>query len=275
MTGTIFDIKEFSIQDGPGARTTVFMKGCPLSCKWCHNPEGLSPFPELMVKTARCRHCGRCFEKCGHPECAPFGRCVHACPDRLISICGREWDAEALAEKLAKQADFFAVSGGGVTVSGGEPTLQAEFVAELLWRLGKKHIHRAVETCGFAAPERFMMVVENADYVMMDIKLADPEAHREWCGVDNAPIFENFDRLKKSGVQYLIRVPLIPGVTDTRENLTAVSKIVGDSSVELLGYNSFAGAKYPDVGKAYALSGKEKEETAPDISIFANAVYSR
>ena len=102
MTGTIFDIKEFSVHDGPGVRTTVFMKGCPLSCKWCHNPEGLSPEPEIMVRTARCRHCGRCLKPCTHPECQPFHRCIHACPDGLVSIVGKTWDAEKLAEKLAR-----------------------------------------------------------------------------------------------------------------------------------------------------------------------------
>ena len=188
MTGTIFDIKEFSVHDGPGVRTTVFMKGCPLSCKWCHNPEGLSPELEIMVRTARCRHCGRCLKPCTHPECQPFHRCIHACPDGLVSIVGKTWDAGSLAEKLAREADFFASSGGGVTVSGGEPTMQAEFVSELLGLLGEKKIHRAVETCGFASAERYMSVIDNADFVMMDIKLADPERHKKWCGVDNSPI---------------------------------------------------------------------------------------
>ena len=118
MTGTVFDIKEFSVHDGPGVRTTVFMKGCPLSCRWCHNPEGLSPEPELMVRTARCRRCGRCMQPCTHAECRPYGRCLHACPDGLVSVAGKVWEADALAEKLLQNADFMQMSGGGVTISG-------------------------------------------------------------------------------------------------------------------------------------------------------------
>ena len=273
MTGTIFDIKEFSVHDGPGVRTTVFMKGCPLSCKWCHNPEGLSPEPEIMVRTARCRHCGRCLKPCTHPECQPFHRCIHACPDGLVSIVGKTWDAGSLAENLAREADFFASSGGGVTVSGGEPTMQAEFVSELLGLLGEKKIHRAVETCGFTSADRYMSVIDNADFVMMDIKLADPERHKKWCGVDNSPILANFERLKASGKPHLIRVPLIPDITDTRENLAAIAEIVGDSPVELLGYNSFAGAKYEGVGRVYTLENKKNREV--DLTLFRNAKLSR
>lgn len=273
MTGTVFDVKEFSVHDGPGVRTTVFLKGCPLSCRWCHNPEGLSPRPELMVRTARCKHCGRCMKKCSHPECQPYGRCIEACPDGLISICGAEWEADALAEKLLKNADFMRSAGGGVTISGGEPTLQAEFAAELLRLLGEGRVHRAVETCGYTTPERFEMILENVDFVMMDIKLADPEQHKKWCGVDNAPILANFRRLRASGKPYLIRVPLIPDITDTRENLSAISEIVGDSPVELLGYNSFAGAKYEGVGRVYTLPDKKNNEI--DLSIFRNARLSK
>ncbi len=267
MTGTVFDIKEFSVHDGPGARTTVFVKGCPLSCKWCHNPEGLSPKPELMVKTARCRHCGRCMKPCDHPECQSFGRCLHACPDGLISVAGKLWETGDLAAYLLKNADFMNACGGGVTISGGEPTMQAEFVAELLDKLSS--VHRAVQTCGYTTGERFMSIVDRVELVMMDIKLADPAEHKRWCGVDNAPILENFRRLKASGREHIIRVPLIPDITDTRENLAAVSKIVGNSRVELLPYNNLAGAKYASVGRVYTLPDAKNREI--DLSLFENA----
>lgn len=273
MLGTIFDIKEFSVHDGPGVRTTVFFKGCPLFCKWCHNPEGLSGKPELMVRTARCKHCGRCMTTCEHPECQPYGRCIEACPDGLISICGREWDSEALAEKLLKNADFFKTSGGGITLSGGEPSMQTEFAAELLELIGKAGVHRTIETCGFTSGESFERLLERLDYVMMDIKLADPLEHKKWCGVDNRPILENLKRLQSSGKPHLIRVPLIPDITDTMENLRAVSEIVKDSPVELLGYNSFAGAKYEGVGRVYTLPNKKNNEI--DLSIFQNARLSK
>lgn len=267
MTGTVFDIKEFSVHDGPGVRTTVFMKGCPLSCRWCHNPEGLSPEAELMVRTARCRHCGACMRPCGHEECKPFGRCLHACPDGLVSVAGKVWDADELAEKLLQNADFMQMSGGGVTVSGGEPTMQAEFVCALLDRL--KAVHRAVQTCAFTSAERFEAVISRCDYVMMDIKLADPAMHRKYCGVDNAPILANFERLRRSGKPYTIRVPLIPDITDTRENLAAIAEIVGDSAVELLPYNTFAGAKYEGVGRVYTLDSKPNNPV--DVTLFRNA----
>lgn len=273
MRGTVFDIKEFSVQDGLGVRTTVFLKGCPLRCSWCHNPEGLSRELELMVKTARCRHCGRCTAECDHDECRPYKRCIKVCPDGLISICGKEWEAEELADKLIRSADFFEASGGGVTISGGEPSMQTEFAAELLEILGRHGIHRAIETCGFTSKENFKLLLERLDYIMMDIKLADPEQHKKWCGVDNKPILENFELLRASGKPYLIRVPLIPDITDTDENLKAISEIVGDSNVELLGYNSFAGAKYEGVGRVYTLENKDNNKIDP--SIFKNAKLSK
>lgn len=268
--GIVFDIKEFAVHDGPGVRTTVFMKGCPLSCRWCHNPEGLSPRPELMVKTARCRHCGLCTRPCEHEDCKPYGRCLHICPEGLISVVGKSWTPDELAARILRDYDFLK-SSGGVTISGGEPTMQSEFVSELLRRL--HGLHRAVETCGYCSGERFMSVINECDYVIMDIKLADPEAHKYWCGVDNRPILENFERLRSSGREFLVRVPLIPDITDTSENLAAISDIVGDSHVELLGYNRMAGAKYAGVGREYTLPDKPNNEI--DLALFKHAVLSR
>ncbi|MBQ8552259.1 MAG: glycyl-radical enzyme activating protein [Clostridia bacterium] len=267
MTGIVFDIKEFSVHDGPGVRTTVFMKGCPLSCKWCHNPEGLSPTPEIMVRTARCRHCGLCKAHCSHVDCKPYERCLHACPDGLVSVVGKVWDSDELAKKLLENADFMETSGGGVTVSGGEPTMQADFVCELFDRLSG--VHRAVETCGFCGSDKFLRILDRVELVMMDVKLADPALHKKWCGVSNEPILANLERLKKSGKPHIIRVPLIPNITDTRENLFAISELIGDSPVELLPYNPFAGAKYEGVGKIYTLDGGENAHV--DLTIFKNA----
>jgi len=267
MTGTVFDIKEFSVHDGPGVRTTVFLKGCPLSCKWCHNPEGLSPKPEIMVRTARCRHCGLCMKPCVHEDCKPYGRCLHVCPDGLVSVVGKVWDADELAAKLLKNADFMESSGGGVTVSGGEPTMQADFLCELLDKLSS--VHRAIETCGFCSEERFLAVLDRVDYIMMDIKLADADMHKKWCGTDNALILKNLENVKKSGKPHLFRVPLIPDITDTEENLRTISALAGDSPVELLPYNPFAGAKYEGVGRSFTLTAKENRTV--DLSVFQNA----
>ena len=268
QTGRVFDIKEFSVNDGPGVRTTVFFKGCPLRCVWCHNPEGLETGRGVLVRQKGCLQCGRCRLPCTHPECQGLGRCLHACPAGLVEELGREWTASALAARLLRDKELFESSGGGVTLSGGEPLLQHEFAVELLRQLP---VHRAIETSGFATEEVFSRVIAEVDYVMMDIKLADPEAHRRYTGVDNAPILRNFELLRQSGKPYLVRVPLIPDVTDTPENLAKIATVVGDSPTELLPYNRMAGAKYASVGKTFTDLITRDTNNKIDLSVFQNA----
>ena len=179
MTGTIFDIKEFSLHDGPGARTTVFLKGCPLRCRWCHNPEGLKREEQLMVKTARCKSCGRCFMPCEHPECQLFKRCIHACPEGLVEISGKKIEAKELAGILMRNADILNFNNGGITISGGEPLMQWEFVEELIESLD---CHTAIETSGYAEKDIFKRIIDKVDYILMDIKLADREEHKKYTG---------------------------------------------------------------------------------------------
>ena len=250
MKGLIFDIKEFAVHDGSGIRTTVFMKGCPLRCAWCHNPEGLSPKKELYISQNNCTCCGLCRRQCNHVECKPFGRCLHICPQDLVRIAGEEWEAEALAKKLLRYEGIFNSTGGGVTVSGGEPLLQAEFCRELLGLL-RGRVHTAIETSGYASIEDFKSVVGLCDFVFMDIKLADSDGHKKYTGVDNGIILENAQWLKASGKPHTFRTPLIPNITDTPENLDAISAIVGDSSWEKLPYNELAPVKYKNVGREY------------------------
>jgi len=266
--GHIFDIKEFSVNDGPGVRTTVFFRGCPLRCVWCHNPEGLDTGRGVLIRRNGCLDCGRCRQPCQHPECEGLGRCLHACPMGLVEELGREWDAPSLAARVMRDADLFESSGGGVTLSGGEPLLQHEFAAELLRLLP---VHKAIETSGFASGEVFRRIIGLVDYVMMDLKLIDPELHRRYCGADNAPILKNFEILRESGKPYLIRVPLIPDITDTPENLAKIATVVGDSPVELLPYNRMAGAKYPSVGKTFTDLIKKERSREVDLSVFKNA----
>ena len=270
MTGTVFDIKEFALHDGPGPRTTVFLKGCPLRCRWCHNPEGLSPVPQLLVKHALCTGCGRCRRACTHPECAPFGRCLHACVNGALSLCGRSVKAAELARTLRRDADFFAAAGGGITVSGGEPLLQWRFVQELCAALGTD-IHKTLETSGYAAPEVFQSTVPLFDLVLFDLKLADPEDHKRQTGADNAPILRNLAWLRQSGVPFILRIPLIPGITDTAENLTALADIAGSDPVELLSYNPMAGAKYPMAGAEWTLGERTAVPAERFLSLFQNA----
>lgn len=258
MNGTIFDIKEFSIHDGPGARITVFLKGCPLRCKWCHNPEGLSCKPQLMIKENLCVHCMRCRMPCEHEECKSFDRCIHACPNGCISVSGKVISDVELASKINSNAEVLNSMRGGVTFSGGEPLLQADFVCSAAEKL--RDMHKAIQTSGYADIETYKKVILKMDYVMQDIKLADEEAHIKYTGVSNKKIIKNIEWLKDSGKKFVLRVPLIPDITDTDENLEKISKIAGSYPVELLRYNSLAGAKYKMIGMKYLLPDNKNRD---------------
>lgn len=251
MKGIIFDIKEFSIHDGPGGRTTVFMKGCPLRCRWCHNPEGLESKPQIMKKHNLCTHCGRCETGCDHEECKPLGICIHACPNGCLSVSGKLVDSVELAEKLKKDKDIFKNLNGGVTVSGGEPLVQADFVCDLADNLNG--IHKAIQTSGYADEEIYKRVISKFDYVMQDIKLVDEKEHIRYTGVSNKKILKNIEWLKQSGKEFVLRCPQIPGITDTKENIEAVSRIADGFKIEFLKYNDLAGAKYEMLGMQYKL----------------------
>lgn len=255
VTGTVFDIKQLAVFDGPGARTTVFLKGCPLRCMWCHNPEGLSAEPQLMVSKNNCTHCGKCASVCPSPgNCVLCGACIRVCPNNLRKICGVRYTPEELARVLLKDKDYLAMLGGGVTFSGGEPTLQADFVLETVKLL--EGMHCAVETCGFCRQDTFRRVIDAMDYIMMDLKLIDPVLHKKYTGVDNAPILKNLEQLKNSGKPFRIRIPVIPGVNDSDENFEATARLLQGcetlEKVELLPYHKTAGAKYSMVEMEYA-----------------------
>lgn len=253
--GTVFDIKQLAVFDGPGARTTVFMKGCPLHCMWCHNPEGLSSEPQLMVSKNSCTHCGKCEAVCPSPDhCILCGACIRVCPNNLRKICGIQYTPEQLAEVLLKDRDYLEMMGGGVTFSGGEPTMQAEFVLDTVKLL--RGMHCAIETCAFCSEDTFRRIIDAMDYIMMDLKLIDPELHKKYTRADNALILRNLEQLKASGKPFRIRIPVIPGVNDTTENFTATAKLLQGcetlEQVELLPYHKTAGAKYSMVELEYA-----------------------
>ncbi len=249
MTGTIFDIKEMAVHDGPGIRTTVFFKGCPLRCIWCHNPEGFTSEPQLMYKDVRCIGCNKCQRECDHLECKPFGKCIHACPENCLEISGKTVTAKELANELKKSASVLGHDFGGFTFSGGEPLAQPEFLLELIEEL--KDYHLCIETSGYAESQVFRAVIEKLNFVIMDIKLADSDLHKKYTGVGNEKILKNFQILKNSGKSYIIRTPLIPNIIDTEDNLDAIKEIIGNSKWEKLPYNQMAGAKYKMVGMEY------------------------
>lgn len=249
--GIIFDIKEMAVHDGPGIRTTVFFKGCPLRCLWCHNPEGLSQKPQLMYKENRCLKCDVCKTECQHEECRPFGRCIYRCPCNCLTVSGKSYSVEEICKILNEYRDTMGNSFGGVTFSGGEPLMQHEFLSAVLDNL--KGIHTCIETSGYASEEVFKKIVDKLDFVIMDIKIADSDLHEKYTGVKNDVILKNFRYLKTSKKPYLIRTPLIPDITDTADNFEKIREIIGDSDWEKIPYNAVAGAKYKMLGMEYPL----------------------
>jgi pyruvate formate lyase activating enzyme len=253
VMGLVFDVREMTVHDGPGIRTTVFLKGCPLRCAWCHNPEGLSFQPEVMARSNGCVHCGLCERPCAHPECEGLGRCTRACPRGLVRRAGEWIEAEALAARLLGTADLLDDAGGGFTLSGGEPLAQPDFLFELAGLL-KPH-HLAIETSGYAQSGIFERAIDAFDLVMLDLKHMDAGEHLRGTGRDNAMILSNLELLVASGREFVARIPLIPGFNDSESNMRAVASRLlparGRVRVELLPSNPLAGAKYPMLGLAY------------------------
>ncbi len=257
--GLVFDIKEFGLHDGSGMRTTVFLKGCPLHCLWCHNPEGISAGREVARNTGKCTGCGLCQNPCMHQECQSFGICLKRCPGNYVRLIGTEYSPERLAELLNKNQYF--LKKGGVTFSGGEPLMQAEFILETIRFL--PGIHTAIETCGFAAEDVFKRVIRQIDSIFIDIKQFNEQKHIEFTGQSNSLILKNVQWLIEDKRVFTVRVPLIPGLTDTEENFNKIAQFLapaaGRVKVELIPYNRMTGAKYKAIGKKYEPCFDEKQ----------------
>jgi pyruvate formate lyase activating enzyme len=264
----IFDIKRYAINDGPGIRIVIFLKGCNLNCAWCHNPESISTETERMYAPAKCIQCGTCVMAC--PEkaitltsegiitdaelCKMNGRCAEVCPTKAIEISGYPMSVAEIMNEIEKERVFFDQSGGGVTFSGGEPLLQSQILIELLDECGKRGIHRAVDTAGLANTEIILEAAKRTDLFLYDLKMMDSEKHRKWVGVPNEKILENLKTLAENGAKIIIRIPLIGGVNDDEDNMrkTAafVSKLSGEKKeVNLLPYHKIAQTKYQKLGR--------------------------
>lgn len=273
MRGRVFSIEEFATFDGPGIRTTVFLKGCPLRCTWCHNPEGQRLSAEYVRSPNGCLSCGACLalaEKCDDGTLTLTERSKDACPRALIRLCGEEYEASELCDELLENADILCASGGGVTFSGGEPLMQVDFLLECLSIL-EGRLHRAIQTCGYASREVFSRALKSCEYMLYDLKIMDRAAHIDYCGADNAIIHENYRELVSSGVSFVTRVPLIPSVTDTTENLSAIASFIsslGVKYIELLPYNRAAGSKYGGLLREYEPRFDEKRGVELGIEIF-------
>lgn len=250
MQGLVFAIEEMAVHDGPGLRTAVFLKGCPLRCRWCHSPEGWALRPERVKNPNGCRNCGACAVDCAQ-QCTGCGSCLYRCPAGLLRISGKWWEAKALAARIRQNEAL--LQDGGVTLSGGEILLQAAFAAQLLDALAP--LHRAVETSGYGSEADWKKILDRTELVYYDVKLVDSTRHKAYTGVENGPILRNLELLKQSGVPFFVRIPLIRGVNDDAENLQATCQLLGNApalqGVELLPYNPYAGAKYPLVGMTY------------------------
>ncbi|MDF2540772.1 MAG: glycyl-radical enzyme activating protein family [Herbinix sp.] len=255
MIGRVFSIEEFSTFDGPGIRTTVFLKGCPLRCVWCHNPEG-QLFEHQIIKSPNgCLHCGACLD-CGERltgERKLVKESIAVCPRNLIRECAVDDTVQELCNRILQNTEMFQKTGGGVTFSGGEPLAQYDFLWECLRFIGSK-TNRALQTSGFCEEEKFGGILEHLDYVLFDLKLIDEKKHIQYTGASNRLIIKNFETLCNSKIPFCIRTPLIPTITDTKENMEAIGSLLKQYNVcyiELLPYNKMAGSKYKLVDKVY------------------------
>ncbi len=266
-TGLVFNIQRYSLHDGPGIRSTVFLKGCPLACAWCHNPESIAPAREFIVAESRCIACGECREACPYGAATPgtgpipsrnadcdfCAQCADACPTGARELIGRQMSVAEVRDELLKDAIFFAESGGGVTVSGGEPLMQWQFVEELLPALRERGIHTALDTSGYAPLERLLTVAARSDLVLYDLKGFDEARHIEYTGVSNASIHANLRALDAAHANIWIRVPIVPGFIDDAEDLSRMAALVSTlhhvTRVSLLPFHGAAERKYERLGR--------------------------
>lgn len=279
MFGTIFNIQSFSIHDGPGIRDVIFLKGCSLRCQWCSNPESQLAAPELSHNRSRClgiAQCGACVKACPNgvmqatsenlpnPDrdlCKSCGACVNACPAKAMRMMGTLVSVEELSDRIHKNDSFYVHSEGGVTLGGGEPLFQADFAAELLTRLGKEGVHRAVETAGHVPFDAFEKVCPELDLLIFDQKHSNSAEHKKWTGAGNELILDNLHRVAQAfpSLPILVRTPVIPGVNDAETTITAITETLKPlKSVikyELLPYHRFGKAKYMQHGREYPFDG--------------------
>jgi pyruvate formate lyase activating enzyme len=275
--GLIFDIRKYTLHDGPGVRTTVFFKGCPLACRWCCNPESQAGQPELIWVRERCLGCDLCLKTCtkgalkpaadggksiDRERCDRCGECALRCPGEALNLLGRWMTVDEVLTEVTRDALYFEASGGGMTLSGGEPLIQADFAYELLWRYKheEKGRHAAVETCGFVDWSVIERVAPEVDLFLYDLKHLDPDEHVRLTGQGNPLILENARRLAVAGHGLVIRLPLIAGFNDGRHHLEAVAEFTrslpGVRRIDLLPYHRLGEPKYHRLGKAYALAGR-------------------
>lgn len=274
ISGKILEIQRMSTEDGPGIRTSIFMKGCGLSCTWCHNPESISFKSELQWMKTNCISCNICIDTCTHNalssieneiiidrnNCIACGECVEECPSAALEMLGQDVEVEELVQEVLKDRTYFEKSNGGVTVSGGEPALQANFVVDFLKRLKQEGIHTAIDTCGFSSKESYKKIMPYADLVLFDIKEINSKKHKEFTGKANEKIFDNLkcisDYAENNKMELWIRTPLIPEATATNVNIVGIGNFIAKNKIhaakwELCSFNNLCNDKYERLGKKW------------------------
>lgn len=271
LKGLIFDIQRYSIHDGPGIRTLIFMKGCPLRCLWCSNPESQLQKQEMMFNAVKCIGCGKCIEVCptgaageknpakAKKICRNCGRCGEVCPSTARQMVGKYMTVAEVMEEIERDVRFYRRSGGGITVTGGEPLMQPEYVQALLKECNAKDIDTAIETCGYSDEESLEKVIPYVDLALYDIKHMDEEKHKEFTGDGNAKILKNARLIVEKHKSMKIRIPVVPGYNDSDENIENIAKFActlnNVDEINLIPYHSFGESKYNSLGKHYKLEG--------------------
>ena len=277
VDGIIFDISRFCLNDGPGIRTTVFLKGCPLKCAWCHNPESQRVDPEILFSAERCTLCGACAAAChagaqrmgengrsiDRSLCTGCGECANACRAGALRLAGRRVTADEVLREVLKDKEFYEESGGGMTVSGGEPLMQGAFLEALLTGAKANGLHTCLETCGFGKRETIERIAPLVDIFLFDWKESDPVKHREFTGVDNRLIRENLKYLSDTGHRIVLRLPFIPGYNDTREHaegiISLANALPGIMRMEIMPYHPLG------ISKARQLGRKDYEDQSMEL----------
>ena len=295
VTGIVSEIERYAVNDGPGIRTVVFLKGCPLRCQWCANPETQVITPQVMYWQARCIGCKMCVDQCPHralrwgetgivvdrESCRACGRCTEICNSQALTMAGHKYSVKEVLEEVLKDKPFFDTSGGGVTFSGGEATSQRDFLLALAKSCKEAGLHTCIETCGYAKWEVFESILPYIDIFLFDIKAIDDDVHRKFTGVSNQLILENLSKLKAHGANVVVRIPTIPGVNNTRENFLGtvefLKKQPSSSPVSLLPYHRLGASKYEKLDMDYDMADLEppsNEEMQQYAELFTSNGFS-